>query len=83
MWIATQRSVLIVVAARDRIDHLVVSARSAGELESVFGQGLDIETDRTRSWPFAVTLRSATVRSAIDVALMEIDYCQYAAPQLA
>ncbi|WP_322101459.1 hypothetical protein [Paraburkholderia sp. J41] len=81
MWIATQRSVLIVVAARDQFDHLVVSARSASDLESVFGEGLEIETDRTQSWPFAVTLRSAAVRSALDVALMEIDYHHYPAPK--
>jgi hypothetical protein len=73
MWLFSSTGFLSIVADRDNPDRLLVRARVAGHIESVFPDA-KVVTDQTADYRFRSRLPRKQVANAIAASVRAIDY---------
>jgi len=74
MWICLNNAFLSIVANPADDATLLVRARRAGDIETVFGAGVEVVTLLERDYQFRAFLRRDVVATAIGEALKAIQY---------
>lgn len=73
MWIAHNEGWLSIVSHRDRPDHLLVRARKAVHIESLFPEEV-IYTNFKADYPYRADIRREDVATTLGNLLMDIQY---------
>ena len=77
MWICANNAFLSIVNSDQDASVLMVRARRHGDLEAVFGPGVEVTTLPGRDYQFRAFIRRDIVGAVIAQSLMEIDYTNF------